>query len=53
SNQAATGLVLSELSGSGAPAQAPRAAPTRVTAAPHAAGSIEVIRGGRAETLAY
>lgn len=31
SNQAATGLVLSELSGSGAPAQAPRAAPTRVT----------------------
>ncbi|KVN17577.1 MULTISPECIES: Flp pilus assembly protein CpaB [unclassified Burkholderia] len=57
SNQAAAGLVLSALSGGGASAQTARAAPApaRVTAAaaPRAGGGIEVIRGGRAETVAY
>ncbi|MDN7673042.1 Flp pilus assembly protein CpaB, partial [Burkholderia oklahomensis] len=38
------------------PAPGPRAAAPRgaqVAAAPRAGGSIEVIRGGRAETVAY
>jgi pilus assembly protein CpaB len=51
SAQAALGLVLGDLSHSDA-APAPKPSP-RVNAAPRQGGSIEVIRGGRAETVAY
>ncbi|WP_323118046.1 Flp pilus assembly protein CpaB [Burkholderia alba] len=47
SKQAADGLVLSDLSRSESSAPRPRAA------APRSGNSIEVIRGGRAETVAY
>ncbi|WP_175881595.1 Flp pilus assembly protein CpaB [Burkholderia sp. BCC0044] len=50
---AAAGMVLGELSKSATtPAPAPRAAP-RVVARHPGGGSIEVIRGGRTETVAY
>ncbi|WP_446903093.1 Flp pilus assembly protein CpaB [Burkholderia sp. YIM B11467] len=49
---AASGVVLGELSKSATTAPAPRAAPRLVTR--HTSGgSIEVIRGGRTETVAY
>ncbi|KML61183.1 pilus assembly protein CpaB [Burkholderia cepacia] len=49
---AASGVMLGELSKSATTAPAPRAAPRLVTR--HASGgSIEVIRGGRTETVAY
>ncbi len=61
STRAAAGVALDELSGSRtrqslpAPAAVPRSAPARrlVAGAPEAGGAIEVIRGGRSETLAW
>jgi pilus assembly protein CpaB len=61
STRAAAGVALDELSGSGrqalpvaAPRSAPAAAPARLVAGAHEArGGIEVIRGGRTETVAW
>ncbi|KAF1026527.1 MAG: hypothetical protein GAK40_01234 [Burkholderia plantarii] len=52
SEQAAAGVTLSELSG-GAADTAPRRAAPRVVVARNPGSSIEVIRGGQAETVAY
>ncbi|WP_204117355.1 Flp pilus assembly protein CpaB [Paraburkholderia sp. C35] len=57
STRAAAGVALDELSGSGrqaAPVAAPRSAPARVVAGVHDShDGIEVIRGGRSETVAW
>jgi pilus assembly protein CpaB len=53
STRAAAGIALDQLAGGSAPRETPGMAPTRRTQSGAVRGGLEVIRGGRAETVAW